>query len=69
MYGDGVTDNSRMVEWSGSQEAGTLIDGNSSFTLETDTPFDNECGYEFGDCDYCLIRIAFHNTIETPDDE
>ena len=69
MYGDGVTNNRRMVEWSGSQEKGTLIDGNSSFTLETDTPFDNECGYEFGDCDYCLIRIAFHNTIETPDDE
>ena len=69
MYGDGVTDNSRMVEWSGSQEKGTLIDGNSSFTLEYDTPFDNECGYEFGDCDFCLIRIAFHNTIETPDDE
>ena len=69
MYGDGVTNNRRMVEWSGSQEQGTLFDGNSSFTLEYDTPFDNECGYEFGDCDFCLIRIAFHNTIETPDDE
>lgn len=69
MYGDGVTNNRRMVEWSGSQEAGTLIDGNSSFTLEYDTPFDNECGYEFGYADHCLIRIAFINTIETPDDD
>ena len=68
MYGDGVTDNSRMVEWSGSQEKGTLFDGNSSFTLEYDEPFDNECGYEFGDCDYCLIRIRFINTIEAPED-
>lgn len=69
MYGDGVTDNSRLVEWSGSQDKGTLIDGNSSFTLEYDTPFDNECGYEFGYADSCLIRIDFYNTIETPDDE
>ena len=68
MYGDGVTNNSRMVEWSGSQEAGTLIDGNSSFTLEFQEPFDEECGYEFGYADYCLIRIRFINTIEAPED-
>ena len=69
MYGDGVTNNSRMVEWYGSQEEGTLFDGNSSFTLEYQEPFDEECGYEFGSNDCCLIRIRFINTIETPDDE
>ena len=69
MYGNGVTNNSRMVEWSGSQEKGTLIDGNSDFTLEYDTPFDNDCGYEFGYADYCMIRITFGNTIETSGDE
>ena len=65
MRGDGVTSNYRDTEWMASAEDGTLEEGISSYTYNSNR---RQKFYEYSNKEKCHIWIYFKNTIETPED-
>lgn len=65
MRGDGITNNYRDTEWMANAEEGTLEEGISSYTYNSNK---RQKFYEYTNKEKCHIWIYFKNTIEAPEE-